>query len=706
MDTKIKALLELISRGNLYPEPVHTEYDPIWLAEPDVVIQALRFSEYMKHQTVITEPGLRLPGTFRFDGSFAADIFGRTGFRRFGEAAEKFYLKPYKDIVTFDWEHSTIDYEALLALGINGLHKKIAASEKVHAGERDKLDFLRALGIACDGIEAWCGRIAEKYEEAAKTASPERAAELNETAAIVRKTPMNPPETFREALTAVSVCYQFLPDSIGLIDRYFLRFYRADIAAGRITREEAGSLLQELFIIINMKTPFGSMHSDKGGQAHFALGGYDRDMNDIWNELSDLILESLMELPMPCPQLSLRWTKKTPTAVFRKVLDAERHDRYKRIAVISDETRVPAYINILKLPVEIAVGYTTTGCNETAFPGGMDHSGLNCNIVLALTRLFTERRDELTHCGSFDDVFSLFSDSLAKVIDEIIDYQNKFNLMRAKDAEFLSSLFMHGCIESGVSAIRGGTDVISVNLTACGIVNLIDSLTIIDQVIFEEKRTDISTLCDLMNDNWGDGILREYVLRHGKFFGNNDPLSEGIAQRVTTLIYDILKDRKGVFGNHFMLGEMDGYWPHSTWFGERTGATPDGRLAGDPFVVGVGQNGGKDRKGLTPLLLSVAHMDPNRIMTASLVFNVNLDEALINDDANFEKTVGMLETYLREGGVQFQLNYVSRETLIAANERPEDYSSLRVRVSGFSAYYTKLIPEIREDILHRTEVRG
>ena len=151
---------------------------------------------------------------------------------------------------------------------------------------------------------------------------------------------------------------------------------------------------------------------------------------------------------------------------------------------------------------------------------------------------------------------------------------------------------------------------------------------------------------------------------------------------------------------------MDGYWPHSTWFGECTGATPDGRLAGDPFVVGVGQNGGKDRKGLTPLLLSVAHMDPNRIMTASLVFNVNLDEALINDDANFEKTVGMLETYLREGGVQFQLNYVSRETLIAANERPEDYSSLRVRVSGFSAYYTKLIPEIREDILHRTEVRG
>lgn len=281
--------------------------------------------------------------------------------------------------------------------------------------------------------------------------------------------------------------------------------------------------------------------------------------------------------------------EKTPTAVFRKVLDAERHDRYKRIAVISDETRVPAYINILKRRWRSRSGTQRQDATRPRSREAWITADSTATSCSALTRLFTERRDELTHCGSFDDVFSLFSDSLVKVIDEIIDYQNKFNLMRAKDAEFLSSLFMHGCIESGVSAIRGGTDVISVNLTACGIVNLIDSLTIIDQVVFEEKRTGISTLCDLMNDNWGDGILREYVLRHGKFFGNNDPLSEGIAQRVTTLIYDILKDRKGVFGNHFLLGEMDGYWPHSTWFGERTGATPDGRLAGDPFVVGVGQ---------------------------------------------------------------------------------------------------------------------
>ena len=111
-------------------------------------------------------------------------------------------------------------------------------------------------------------------------------------------------------------------------------------------------------------------------QAHFALGGYDKDMNDIWNELSDLILESLMELPMPCPQLSLRWTKKTPTAVFRKVLDAERHDRYKRIAVVSDETRVPAYINILK-PAGGASGrvHNDRMQRDRVPGGGMDHSG-------------------------------------------------------------------------------------------------------------------------------------------------------------------------------------------------------------------------------------------------------------------------------------------------------------------------------------------
>lgn len=123
-------------------------------------------------------------------------------------------------------------------------------------------------------------------------------------------------------------------------------------------------------------------------------------------------------------------------------------------------------------------------------------------------------------------------------------------------------------------------------------------------------------------------------------------------------------------------------------------------------MVGIGQCNGKDRRGLTPLLLSVAHMDPTNIMTANLVFNLSLDETMIRNDDHFGKVVQMMDTFLREGGTQFQFNYVSRDTLLDATAHPENYGSLRVRVSGFSAYYTRLSPEVQKELLARTAIDG
>ncbi len=706
MEQRIQTLLELSNVQDIYPPTVPTAYDPIWLCEPDCILDAYRFAAYMQNQTVAIEPGIRLPGMFRFNGSFRGDLFTRVGHTRWSEVASAFYLKRYRGLATFEWQHSTLDYDMLMTGGINGLREKISLFEIEHKDEPDRLNFLRALTIVCDGIDSWCDRIATAYADAAKNAPEPRKTELLTTADIVARVPKNPPKTFREALVAMSVCYQFLPDSIGLADRYLYPFYTADIENGTLTRDEAKSLLQELFVIIKAHTVYNSCHADKGGEAHFAIGGYNAQMVDNWNELSELILESLLELPMCIPQISIRWTKDTPIERLYHILDCERHDKYKRIAVISDETRVPAHMNILKLPVEIATGYTTVGCNETAFPSGMDFTGMQSNIAPSITRLTKEYRQEFAACADFDAVFDLFKRILGDLLDELMDIQNKFNCGRAKDENVVSSLFMHGCIERAKSATQGGADRFSAYVVTNGLISVIDSLCIIKQLVFDEKKLTADALCDLLDDNWGDGEMRRYVLRYGKFFGNNDSHSNAIAQRVTTAFHDLLSTRRDMFGHRLLLGAMDGYNPHSVWFGELTGATPDGRLAGDPFMVGIGQSNGKDRRGLTPLLLSVAHMDPTNILTANLVFNLALDETMVKNDAHFEKTVQMLDTFLREGGTQFQLNYVSRETLLDATAHPEQYSSLRVRVSGFSAYYTRLSPLVQKELLARTEIHG
>ena len=131
-------------------------------------------------------------------------------------------------------------------------------------------------------------------------------------------------------------------------------------------------------------------------------------------------------------------------------------------------------------------------------------------------------------------------------------------------------------------------------------------------------------------------------------------------------------------------------------------ATPDGRYDGENISFGAGQTGGRDRNGLTAMLNSVANMSKTHIMCGPTVTNVMLDESLIRDDVKFEKTVDLIEAYFRKGGLHIQLNYVSREELIAAQKEPEKHENLRVRVSGFSGYYTLLDPEHQQEIIERT----
>ena len=157
-----------------------------------------------------------------------------------------------------------------------------------------------------------------------------------------------------------------------------------------------------------------------------------------------------------------------------------------------------------------------------------------------------------------------------------------------------------------------------------------------------------------------------------------------------------------MFGYQWLIGDLLGYNEHHKWFGEKTKATPDGRFDGDMLKFGIGQSEGRDRNGLTALLNSIAKLDPNGISCGSTVTNISIDEQLVKDDDNFEKTVDMLETYFKNGGIHFQLTYVSKEDLIKAKETPENYGNLRVRVTGFSDYFVKLQESIQDDIIERT----
>ena len=236
-----------------------------------------------------------------------------------------------------------------------------------------------------------------------------------------------------------------------------------------------------------------------------------------------------------------------------------------------------------------------------------------------------------------------------------------------------------------------------------GIPNVIDSLIVVKQFVFDEQVFSMKELIDALQANWeGYEALRTLILNKGDFFGNDTDRSNAIAQMLYRSFYDFLKDKTNLFGYHWLVGDLFGYNPHFKWFGENTQATPDGRHRGDNLKFGLGQSEGKDRNGLSALLNAVAKVDPNGIGCGSTVTNLLIDEELIRNDEYFEKTVALLETYFKSGGVHFQLNYVSKEDLRKAKLRPEEYKNLRVRVSGFSEYFVKLKEPIQDEIIRRT----
>ena len=414
-------------------------------------------------------------------------------------------------------------------------------------------------------------------------------------------------------------------------------------------------------------------------------------------------MESLTELPTWIPQVTLRWTNKTPKEVFRLVLDYERKDPHKRIAFQNDEKRMKCYTEICGFPFEKSVGYTTVGCNEPAFLGAITGSNSKINFARSMETVFHKKSDEIVNVKTFEEFYNIFFGELKSDLETAYEYDNKYNRERAKDINYLSSIFFNGCIEKAKSLTQGAGDVVIASPMCIGITNVIDSLIVVKQFVFDEKMLTMKELIDAIQANWqGYEELRALILKKGDFFGNDTDRSNYVAQKLYQSLYEFLDGKKNLFGYQWLIGDLLGYNEHHKWFGEKTKATPDGRFDGDMLKFGIGQSEGRDKNGLTALLNSIANLDPNGISCGSTVTNISIDEQLIKNDDNFEKTVDMLETYFKNGGIHFQLTYVSKEDLINAKETPENYGNLRVRVTGFSDYFVKLKESIQDDIIERT----
>lgn len=706
MNERISQLAKLVMDGKLYHQTVPTEYDREDLFLPDAARNAKQFCEYMLNQEPQITEYSRLTGFFRFDGSCYGDIFTRIGYRHATEATEKFYCKPLHNLSSYESIHSAARFDLAVKYGINGYLSRIEKSKAAHT-DSERLEYLDALKTVCGGIIAWADKCAARAREAAKKAGTQnRKKELSALSRVLPETVRNGADSFYGAVSGLYFFYAFLPDSIGLIDRYLYPYYRKDIDGGKITVDEAKEFLQELFLMIQAKKDPGTQYSwfTRGPECHFCIGGYTPDGKDGFNELSRLVVESLLDTPVYCPQISLRWTQKTPFETFKFMLDCERKDKNKRIAFVNDEPRIKGWTQA-GISYEKAASYTLTGCYEAVLSGGTTFGSQRHNIVLAVTDTLLNRSEAAAACKTFDAFYSLFETEMKRLTEKMIGYSDKFHYARFKDIDVVSAVFMDGCIENAKSATQGGCDSSLESLGVTGITNVIDSLSVIKQFIYDEKIVSMAELIKALKADWrGYEDLRTKILNTGRFFGNNDPLPDGIANRFFDSFAACLDGKKDMFGFKVFgsRGTGIGYWPYHEWFGSLTEATPDGRRKGGNLTYGMSPSNGKDSQGLTALLSSVARADQTAVGLGNCSTNITVDGKMVSDDAQFEKTARMLETYFKMGGLYFNLNHVSKEDLIKAKANPADYKNLRVRVTGFSEHFVNLSKEMQDDIIART----
>ncbi len=703
MNERITRLTELTLAGDMFAIPVKVEFDrnDIFLSEGERDVK--RLCEYILAQEPKITPYSTMTGYFNFNGSVIGDAFHRSGHRHFNSVKETHYLKSVDNLSTFEWQHATADYEKVLKKGILGLIDEIDVSLSVHTKE-EEITFLTGLKQVAETLIAWTEKCSARARAFAETVEePAYKANLLRLADTLLRVPAHAPENFYEAVLTIYVCFSADPDSLGTLDRYLAPFYFDGIEKGTLTCEEAKECLQELFLMLQSHTHVTWRTFTRGGESHFCIGGYLPDGADGFTELSDLILEALVDLPTYIPQVTVRWTKKMPHETFRHVMDMERRDPHKRIAFQNDEKRIKCYTEICGFPYEEAVRYTTVGCNEPAFLGGINGSTSKINFARSMEYLFAKKAHLLENVKNYEAFYEIYKKEMLADLEEGYAWDDRYNAVRARDISYISSLFFRGCIEKAKSLTQGASDIVISSPILMGITNVIDSLIVVKQFVFDEKIVSLAELTAALHANWqGYEELHGLIKKKGDFFGNDTERSNGVARALYATLYEYLKDKTNLFGYHILVGDLTGYNEHFKWFGEKMAATPDGRHAGEPLKFGLGQSGGYDREGLTALLNAVATVDPNAIGCGSTVTNITLDEQLIRKDENFEKTVDMFEAYFKNGGVHFQLTYVSKEDLLAAKAEPEAHKNIRVRVSGFSDYFVKLNESLQDDVIKRT----
>jgi formate C-acetyltransferase len=489
-------------------------------------------------------------------------------------------------------------------------------------------------------------------------------------------------------------------DQVGLVvpghlDRTLAPFYEADRAAGTLTQEDALVLIESLYLLVNDYIPDGLAMS-------VMVGGRDSDGNDVTNELSYLCLEALRRTNLIYPTVGVCWHEGTPSELVELAVELIGHG-YPTPALFGDET-IQRGLRSLGMPADEACRYINSTCVEIT-PSCASNVWVASPYFPTCTILLDEiahQVDTKTTAETFDVFRQRYFDRLADIIGVAVDNENK---ARRDRQEFgrkpLQSVFTRDCIARGRDIDDGGARYNWVECSFVGLANLADSLHVIQREVYEDGGMSLAELKTVLDADFEgfEPVRRRFLDGHPKY-GQDCGDVDGLFGKLIAFVRDECgKHRMEPDGSPFVPGAF--CWIMHEVLGRECGATPDGRKAGAAFADGCGPAQGREKLGPTAAILSTTSWDHSP-MIGGLAYNMKFNRHLFDGPEGFTRLQDLLQTFLRRGGFETQVNVVDAETLRRAREHPETHRDLIVRIGGYCDYFTRLSPEMQEEIILRT----
>lgn len=626
--------------------------------------------------------------------------------------------------------HISPDYPKILPTGLRGVINRakemIEKTPIKNAEDARKVDFWQSNIISCEAVIRFAHKFSKQAADLAATETDaQRKAELLKIADVCSNVPENEPRDFWEAVQFVwflQLTIQIEDNghsiAIGRLDQNLYEYYKKSVLDGDMAVEDAEELLAAFYIkcteVLKLRDSFDSLaFAAYPMWQQMVIGGLKRDGSDATNELTHSVFKAWDLVKTVQPTMAMRIHDDTPEDLMNLAL-----------GYVQKGYAIPAFYNdnlVTKLlqnkgaTVEDSRDWTCHGCVEPYVQGksdGRPNVGY-VNAAKCIELVLNNGWDPVAKCemglktgdpSTFTSIKD-FEDALHKQIVHFVEIMcDAYTKVCALHAVYVpkgfASALVTDCIGRGQSLEEGGALYNSSGVFLVAMANGADSLAAIDHVVFKEKIMDVDSFKKVLEDNYeGNERLRNIILNKVPKYGNDNADVDAYANRMIRAYNEEMvkyrDSRGGTYENCILSTSFN------VLQGKTIGATPDGRLAGEPVSDNASPMVGRDVTSPTAALKSVASIGQDDVNNGTL-FNIKFSPDVVKGELGLNILKSTIKSYFALNGEHIQVNVIDAETLKEAQNNPDEYRNLLIRVAGYSAYFIELDQEVQNNIIERT----